>query len=231
MQNFPDKTFIKSKFDRIVKNYDLVNLLGSLGQDLRWRKKLVKSLPPLKSPILDLCCGPFTLTQEIRKSQKNIPIFALDISLEMLLYGKSKRKISNLYPVCGDAESLPFKDNSFEAITIVFGFRNLPHKQKALYEFYRVLKTNGILLILEFSKPTLPIFKTIYKYYLNYFMPFLGKILTGDKEAYIYLAKSINNFPSCNEVAKMLKKAGFKNISFKHLTFKIVTIYKAYKID
>ncbi len=221
----PHKKFVKDKFDRIVRNYDLVNFLGSFGQDVLWRKEVARELSSAEPPLLDLCCGPFTLSKEIHKKNPS-PMFALDLSLEMLVYGMRKRAFPGLFPLCGDAEELPFKDYSFGGISIAFGFRNLTKREKALSEFYRVLKPGGLLVILEFSRPTLPVFKSLYRLYLHYFMPLLGGILTGDKEAYQYLANSIEAFPSQEKVCEMLKKAGFEDISVKTLTLGVVSLYK-----
>ncbi len=228
MQEDFHKKFVKDKFDRIVRNYDLVNFLGSFGQDALWRKAVAKELSSANPPLLDLCCGPFTLSKEIHKRNPS-PMFALDLSMQMLFYGIKKRAFSGLFPLCGDAEELPFKDQSFGGISIAFGFRNLAKREKALSEFYRVLKPGGLLVILEFSKPTLPVFKSLYRLYLHYFMPFLGGILTGDKEAYYYLANSIEAFPSQKKVCEMLKNAGFKDVRVKTLTLGVVSLYKGSK--
>lgn len=220
------KAFVKEKFDRLVARYDLVNSLLSFYQDSLWRKRVVYHLKSVKGPILDLCCGPYTLSLKLLKSQKS-PLFALDLSFEMLHYGKIK--ISNyyhrIYPLRGDGEKLPFKEESMEAITIAFGFRNLPNRREALEEFYRVLKKGGRLLILEFSMPKNFLFKTVYLFYLRYYVPFLGGILTGDKEAYDYLAKSIQEFPPQEEVDKLLCQVGFQKIKIENLTFGVVSLY------
>ena len=224
-----DKKFIKEKFDKIVRRYDLVNLIGSLGQDKLWRKKVAKILKTSKPPILDLCCGPYTLSVEIFKENSG-HLFALDFSFPMLYYGK-KRILNNfIYPICGDAEILPFKDNTFGGISIAFGLRNLPNIEKALKEFYRVLKFEGMLVILEFSWPKNRIFQKIYKIYLDKYIPLLGGYLTGDKSAYLYLADSIKKFPSPEEIKELLLEIGFKEVKYKFLTMGIVTLYTAYKV-
>lgn len=136
-----DKSFVKEKFDKLVRRYDLVNSLASFFQDHIWRNKLIKTLKGFEGPFLDLCCGPYTLTRKIFKSKKEF-VYSLDLSLKMLLYGKTKyaKESSHILSVRGDAERLPFKKESFGAITIAFGLRNLPNKKAALKEFHRVLK-------------------------------------------------------------------------------------------
>lgn len=225
------KNFVRKKFDRIVKKYDLVNFIGSLGQDYFWRKRVSFLIRQTPLPVLDLCCGPFTLSLSILK-ETPFPLFALDLSMEMLLYGKTKlspREKELVYPVCGDAENLPFKSETFGTLSIAFGLRNLPNRKKALKEFYRVLKPQGVLIILEFSLPKNFFFKKLYCFYLTKYLPFLGRILTGDKEAYEYLADSIQRFPSPEELKEMLLETGFEKIAYKSLTLGIVTLYWAIK--
>ncbi|RKX61337.1 MAG: bifunctional demethylmenaquinone methyltransferase/2-methoxy-6-polyprenyl-1,4-benzoquinol methylase UbiE [Thermodesulfobacteriota bacterium] len=230
MEAIRHKKFVKEKFDKIVRRYDLVNLIGSFGQDKLWRRKVAEIFKDIKEPILDLCCGPFTLSLEINKKNSQ-PLFGLDISLQMLVYGKKRITNHSIYPICADAEELPFKENSFGGISIAFGLRNLPNKKKALKEFYRVLKPYGILVILEFSLPKNFIIKNIYKIYLTKYLVWLGGILTGDKEAYQYLADSIQEFPPPKAICKELENIGFKEIKTKPLTFGIVTLYTAKKLN
>lgn len=225
------KSFVKKKFDRLVRRYDLVNSLASFYQDSLWRKRVRSNLKEIKGPILDLCCGPYTLTLEILKSHKTF-LFALDLSFEMLYYGKGKiaQYYQNVFPLRGDAENLPFKSESFEAITIAFGFRNLPNKREALEEFNRVLKRGGSLFILEFSIPKNCLLRGLYLLYLNYYIPFLGGLLTGDKEAYKYLARSIQEFPPQEEIDKLLHQTGFQRKKIENLTFGVVSLYHYKKL-
>jgi demethylmenaquinone methyltransferase/2-methoxy-6-polyprenyl-1,4-benzoquinol methylase len=224
-----DKKFIKEKFDKIVKRYDLVNLIGSFGQDKLWRRKVAQILKSVKPPILDLCCGPYTLSVEIFK-KNSCPLFALDFSFSMLCYGKKRILNYSIYPVCADAEVLPFKENTFGGISIAFGLRNLPNIEKALKEFYRVLNPMGKLVILEFSWPKNKIFQKIYHFYLDKYIPLLGSILTGDKSAYFYLADSIKKFPPPETIKNMLLETGFTEVEYEPLTMNIVTLYTACKV-
>jgi demethylmenaquinone methyltransferase/2-methoxy-6-polyprenyl-1,4-benzoquinol methylase len=225
------KDFMKDKFGKITRYYDLANSICSFWQDKGWRKEVSQALDEVDPPILDLCCGPYTLTLEILKRKKRIA-FALDLSREMLKFGLTKRApdLSFVYPVCGDAEELPFKDETFGAVTIAFGFRNLVNRDKALQEMHRVLKKDGLLAILEFSKPKLPIFRNVYFFYLKKVIPIIGGLLTGDYQAYRYLATSIENFPEVETVREMLRKTGFSEVFTKSLTFGVVTLYLWRKI-
>lgn len=223
-----EKSFIREKFDNIVERYDLVNFLGSMGQDKIWRKRVVEAIADVEEPIVDLCCGPFTLTLEIARKLEKI-CYGLDFSLKMLIFGKKKLKDLPIYPVCGDAENLPFRDESFGAVTIAFGLRNIPNRNKAIREFFRVLKPGGKLIILEFSWPRNFLFQRIYGFYLKHFIPLLGRIVAKDKEAYLYLADSIKTFPSPQEISKMLEEIGFIKIKTSSLTLGIVTLYEGVK--
>jgi demethylmenaquinone methyltransferase/2-methoxy-6-polyprenyl-1,4-benzoquinol methylase len=225
------KDFMKDKFGKITRYYDLANSICSFWQDKGWRKEVSQALDEVDPPILDLCCGPYTLTLEILKRKKRIA-FALDLSREMLRFGLTKRApdLSFVYPVCGDAEELPFKDETFGAVTMAFGFRNLVNRDKALHEMHRVLKKDGLLAILEFSKPKLPIIRNVYFFYLKKVIPLIGSLLTGDYQAYRYLATSIENFPEVEAVREMLRKTGFSEVFTKSLTFGVVTLYLWRKI-
>jgi demethylmenaquinone methyltransferase/2-methoxy-6-polyprenyl-1,4-benzoquinol methylase len=247
------KDFMKDKFGKITRYYDLANSICSFWQDKGWRKEVSQALDEVDPPILDLCCGPYTLTLEILKRKKRIALgldqgvpryareyrmgkkriaFALDLSREMLRFGLTKRApdLSFVYPVCGDAEELPFKDETFGAVTMAFGFRNLVNRDKALQEMHRVLKKDGLLAILEFSKPKLPVLRNVYFFYLKRIIPIIGGLLTGDYQAYRYLATSIENFPEVETVREMLRNTGFSEVFTKSLTFGVVTLYLWRKI-
>jgi demethylmenaquinone methyltransferase/2-methoxy-6-polyprenyl-1,4-benzoquinol methylase len=225
------KNFMKDKFGKITRYYDLANSICSFWQDKGWRKEVSQALDEVDPPILDLCCGPYTLTLEILKRKKRIA-FALDLSREMLKFGLTKRAhdLSFVYSVCGDAEELPFKDETFGAVTMAFGFRNLVNRDKALQEMHRVLKKDGLIAILEFSKPKVPIFRKVYFFYLKNIIPIIGSLLTGDYQAYRYLATSIENFLEVETIREMLRNTGFSEVFTKSLTFGVVTLYLWRKI-
>lgn len=226
------KRFVKEKFSRVTRGYDLVNRLGSFGQDAFWRKRSASELADFPGPLLDLCAGTLALSLELVR-QNPRPVVALDITSEMLHYGlyrfRKNPDLSFIQAVCGDAEELPFSKNTFYGLTIAFGLRNLARPKKGLFEMYRVLKPGGKAVILEFSRPSNPFFAPLYRFYLRYVMPLLGGLVTGDREAYLYLARSIYQFPEPKIVMAWMEEAGFTGIRAYPLTLGVVTIYTGLK--
>ena len=223
------KVFVRQKFTSVTRRYDLLNTVLSLGIDHLWRIQTAKELfdiPP--GPVLDLCAGTLPLSVVInRKTGRRL--VALDFCLDMLIYGRERIKRDKMAReisfVQGDAEEIPAKDGHFAGATIAFGLRNLADPQKGLFEMYRILKPGGVLAILEFSRPQNPLFAKPYFFYLEKILPVIGGIVSGDKEAYEYLATSIKAFPPPKQVASMMKKAGFDSISFRPMTLGIVHLY------
>jgi len=226
------KEYVREKFSKVTRRYDLVNTLGSFSLDHWWRYHAVKELSRQPGPILDLCAGTFTLSKEIVR-QRPREVWAVDICWEMLAYGRhrlaSHPASTFIRPVVGDGERLPFKEASFYGVAVAFGVRNLARLEQGLAEMHRVLKPGGKAVILEFSRPTLPLFASVYRLYLHYFMPFLGGVLTKDREAYEYLARSIEAFPAPEELAALMAQVGFGEVTYRPLHFKIVTIYTGIK--
>lgn len=248
MKNHPDPKSRKSQdvrdmFDRVAPKYDFLNALLSFQIEKKWRKKAVKKMETKHlSHVLDLATGtgPFAL-QILKKAQRfnaQTRVTGLDFSLQMLMHGflnkKSQSKQSGYYkesyfPIQGDAQALPFQDQCFTAATIGFGIRNVEHIDKALAETFRVLKSDSVFLILEFSKAPNPFVRAVYNFYFHQVLPRIGGWISKDKSAYTYLPKSVAQFPEPHEFAGMLKKAGFQNIKYQPLSFGIVTLYQAYK--
>ena len=160
-------------------------------------------------------------------------VTGVDISAGMLDLGKAKIKKRGLEDrielQLGDSEQLPFGDNSFDAVTVAFGVRNFENLDKGLQSILRVLKPGGQLVVLEFSQPTNGLVKFFYRFYSNVFMPAIGRFFSKDAAAYTYLPESVNQFPHGAEFLSILKENGFVKTSCKGLTFKIATVYVAYK--
>ena len=223
---------IEKMFDNIAKKYDMINHLLSFGMDYWWRKYAVKQLNNNPQKILDIATGTADFAISIAKHTKS-KIIGIDISKSMIKIGEKKIKKKKLDEriklLVEDAEKLPFKNMEFDGITAGFGVRNFENLEKGLQEMYRVLKKDGMILILEPSKPnTFPI-KHIYNLYFQYFLPNFGKLISKDKHAYSYFKNSVNSFPTGKEFLKKLKKVGFRESKLIPLTFGIVNLYIAIK--
>ena len=226
------KTQIIDMFDNISETYDLLNLILSFRMDYVWRKKSIKKISNNPEKILDVATGTADLAIMAAK-YTNAKIIGVDISKKMLNIGDKKikkRKLSNrILLKLADVEKLPFKNNSFQAITSGFGVRNFDSIDTGLSEMYRVLDKNGVLVILEPSKPSKFPIKQLYNIYFTYILPLLGKIISKDKKAYTYLNNSVNAFPSKKIFLKKLEKIGFNDCKHIPLTFGIVSLYSAKK--
>jgi len=227
------KEQVEQMFDKISENYDGLNRVISFGIDVTWRKKVV-DLVTATNPknVLDIATGTGDLAISLAKTGAR-EIVGLDISEGMLEVGRKKINVENLSEkikmIQADSEALPFDDNSFDAITVAFGVRNFEHLEKGLSEIYRVLKPNGIFVVLETSVPTKFIYKHGYKFYSSAILPVIGKLFSKDKVAYSYLSESAASFPYGNQFNNILRKIGFINVEDKPQTFGVATIYTGSK--
>ena len=227
------KKQIADMFDNISHRYDLLNHMLSLGIDIRWRKKVIQMLQPFSpKTILDVATGTADLAIEATTLDP-IKVTGIDISEGMLEVGRKKirtQKLENIIELQqGDSENLNFLDNNFDAVIVAFGVRNFENLEKGLLEMFRVLKTGGHAVILEFSKPASFPFKQIYQSYFKQILPLIGKKISKDDSAYTYLPESVNSFPEGSAFVKILVDTGFRDIKIKPLTFGISTIYLGMK--
>lgn len=224
------KKFVRDKFSSISSRYDLLNSVLSFKVDKYWRWKTTKQLNQFKNgAVLDLCAGTLPLSLELTRQAKHRQVLAVDFCEDMLRSGvktlPNDDRLDRIFPVCGDGEEIPAPDNTFWGCTVAFGVRNLSRTQQGLNEMHRVLKPSGKLLILEFSRPTNPIVKPLYNFYLNKILPKIAGLVSGDKEAYEYLASSIAAFYKPEELLQMINEAGFTSAERKPMTFGVVTLY------
>jgi demethylmenaquinone methyltransferase/2-methoxy-6-polyprenyl-1,4-benzoquinol methylase len=227
------KEQVAKMFDNISQNYDFLNHFLSLGIDKGWRKKAVKAMQPIHpKQILDVATGTgdFALTSLSLNPEK---VTGIDISDGMLEIGRKKivkkglaQKIELLH---GDSENLPFGNNTFDAVTVGFGVRNFENLEKGLAEIYRVLKPGGMIVVLEFSRPTKFPFRQLYSFYFNIVLPRIGRVISKDKAAYTYLPESVEVFPDGYTFTGILKTIGFKDTTCKTLTLGISSIYTGLK--
>ena len=227
------KEQVAQMFDNISGNYDNLNRVISFGIDIKWRKKVLKIVSDTNPKIiLDIATGTGDLA--ILMAQTNAEkIIGLDISAGMLEVGKKKveeKKLSRVIDlVLGDSENIPFEDNYFDAITVGFGVRNFENMEKGFAEILRVLKPNGVFVILETSVPDKTPYKQGYKFYSKNILPIIGKLFSKDNSAYGYLSESAAAFPYGEALNNILRKIGFIDVVAMPQTFGVATIYSASK--
>ena len=221
---------VENMFDRIAPKYDFFNHLFSLRIDLLWRKSLVKWMQSDDpKQILDVATGTGELAIALWKNFR-VKITAVDLSQEMLNLADKKIKQlgADITIQKVNAENLPFESNKFDAVSVGFGVRNFENLEKGLSELRRVVKENGNVYILEFSKME-GVLSPLYNFYFKKVLPFLAKMISGEKEAYTYLPDSVQNFPCGERMKNILLDLGFSKVEYKKLSLGIVTIYKAKK--
>ncbi|RKS99798.1 bifunctional demethylmenaquinone methyltransferase/2-methoxy-6-polyprenyl-1,4-benzoquinol methylase UbiE [Flavobacterium sp. 123] len=227
------KEQVAKMFDTISGNYDNLNRVISFGIDVKWRKKVLKMVSKSNpKTILDIATGTGDLA--ILMAETNAEkIIGLDISSGMLEVGKKKiasKNLSNtIEMVLADSENMPFEDNYFDAITVAFGVRNFENLEKGLTEILRVLKPNGLFVILETSVPDKTPYKQGYNFYSKNILPVIGKLFSKDNVAYGYLSESAAAFPYGEALNNILRKTGFIDVVAMPQTFGVATIYSASK--
>ena len=223
------KKFVRDMFDAIAPRYDLLNRLLSGGIDQAWRRKAIGMLETDQPDnILDVATGTADLAiMATRLGPRRI--VGVDIAEEMLEIGRQKIGRSGLTELIelrfGDAENLPFPDNEFDAALVAFGVRNFENLSLGLSEIARVLKPGAQLVVLEFSRPKRFPIRQIYTVYGQYILPLIGKMVSGDDQAYTYLPESIQVFPDGEHFLDVLRSVGFNQLSVERLTYGIASIY------
>jgi demethylmenaquinone methyltransferase / 2-methoxy-6-polyprenyl-1,4-benzoquinol methylase len=228
-ESLSKKDQVAKMFNNISRRYDFLNPLLSLGIDKRWRKKAISILHAVRPrTILDVATGTGEFALEALELNPE-KIIGIDISDGMLDIGRKKIDAKNLGAkielLHGDSENIPFSENKFDAVTVAFGVRNFENLKRGLDEILRVLKPGGMVVILEFSKPSVFPFKQVYNFYFRFILPRIGSIISNDKAAYTYLPKSVEAFPDGEDFLRILHDVGFKNTQCSSLTFGISSIY------
>jgi demethylmenaquinone methyltransferase/2-methoxy-6-polyprenyl-1,4-benzoquinol methylase len=215
---------VAQMFDAVASRYDLTNDVLSMGQDRRWRRAMVDAVAPAAGErVLDLAAG--TGTSAAALAATGAFVVACDFSLGMLEAGKARRPGLSL--MAGDAMRLPFADDSFDAVTISFGLRNVSDPQVALAEMLRVTRPGGRLVVCEFSHPTWPPFRQVYTEYLMRALPPVARAVSSSPDAYVYLAESIRAWPDQRGLAAAIGKAGWGRVAWRDLSGGIVALHRA----
>lgn len=228
----PDPTAVNSMFSRIARRYDAANHLLSAGIDYWWRQRLVRQVHDCHpQAVLDLATGSgdvaFALANALPAGSR---LTGMDFCQPMLDEAVRKRSSVPRWELIefkqGDGMALPLAQETFDAVTVSFGLRNMADRHTALAEMRRVLRPGGRLFVLEFSQPYFW-FKPIYYAYLRFLLPSIAAVVTGDRAAYEYLGGSIENFPAREKVSEEIRRAGFRTVSATPLTFGIVALHEA----
>ena len=233
MKARPDGKAVQQMFAEIAPRYDFLNHFLSISIDRRWRKVAVAKagayLKGKANPVcLDLCSGTGDLAIELNRFL-NVPVVASDFCHPMLTRGLEKiRQIrrDGFIPVIeADSLVLPFADQSFDAASIAFGLRNLEDAKEGLAEMKRVLKPGGAAIVLEFSRPSVPVFRQVFEFYFHHVLPHVGALISGQNSAYRYLPISVRRFPAQKELAIMMESVGFNNVGYRNLSGGIAALH------
>ena len=211
-------------FDAVSKRYDVTNDVLSLGQDRRWRREVIAAVDPKPGElVLDLAAGTGTSSEPFATAGARV--VPCDFSIGMLTVGKRARP--GLPFVAGDGTKLPFADDTFDAVTISFGLRNIVDPAAGLREMARVTRPGGRLVVCEFSHPTWAPFRTLYVEYLMRALPPVARAVSSSPDAYVYLAESIRAWPDQPRLAAMIAAAGWAGVEWHDLSGGIVTLHRA----
>ncbi len=222
--------YVRGMFSRIALRYDLMNVLMSLGQDSMWRKYVVRlASPPPGTLVLDVGTGTGRIAQALART--GALAIAVDFTPGMMLQGRAEGvgRYEPVFFTAADALNLPFADSSFSTVTTGFMMRNVVDIEGAFREMCRVLEPGGHFVCLEVGRPRWAISRFLHGIYTRRIVPLLGRVITGDADAYTYLPSSMGKFPAPEKLADLMRAAGLRNVKFKQLTLGAVAVHRAVK--
>lgn len=226
---------VKDIFSSIAKKYERFNAVSSFGAYKAWLAGMMKQAPICANDrVLDIAGGTGDVTFAVARTKHPRHIQCTDLVDGMLHVARdhydkgASAGVSVDFEVV-DAQAIPYDDASYDVITMAYGIRNMPERDQALSEMFRVLKPGGTLVCLEFSTPPNRLWRALYSFYLKHLIPFWGGLITGDREGFVYLSRSIKAFPDQKGLASLMEKAGFQNITWKNYTGGIAAVHVAMK--
>ena len=226
---------VRDIFSQIARKYELFNAVSSFGAYRRWLDGMMRQAPIKQSDdVLDIAGGTGDVSRWVARFHHPRHIQCTDLVLEMLEVARAHKARGDFGDVpidfdVVDAQNIPYADESYDVITMAYGIRNMPERERALSEMYRVLKPGGALVCLEFSTPPNPLWRALYTFYLKHLIPFWGGLITGDRAGFVYLSQSIRAFPNQQGLARMMEGAGFKDVTWKNYTGGIAAVHVAHK--
>lgn len=226
---------VRRMFDSIARRYDMMNTIMTFGLHRRWRDVALNMIPssPVPKAILDVATGTGDVAFRLHELFPETDIKGIDLSSGMLAIAREKAHEKNLSDkiefIEADSLSLPFPDNSFDAVTVAYGVRNFERLGEGYREMMRVLRPGGMICVIELSEPRNPILNFGYRIYSQGIIPAIGRIVSRDSRAYTYLPESIAKCPSGNDMTRLMTTSGFIQAAYRQLTFGAVTVYTALK--
>lgn len=222
-------------FSKIARKYERFNAVSSMGAYKGWLRGMMRQAPiDESSDVLDIAGGTGDVAFTVANAKHPAHIQLTDLVPDMLEVAKVHYAEGRGAGVpidfdVVDAQNIPYANDSYDAITMAYGIRNMPDRRRALNEMLRVLKPGGALICLEFSTPPNAVWRGLYRFYLKHMIPFWGKVITGDREGFVYLGDSIRAFPDQQGFATLLEEVGFERVSWENYTGGIAAVHVAYK--
>lgn len=226
---------VKQIFSSIARRYERFNALSSFGAYKRWLRGMMAQAPiTSQSNVLDIAGGTGDVSRFVARSFHPAHIQCTDLVPEMLEVAAAHKAQGDFgdTPVdfdVVDAQDIPYEDEGYDVVTMAYGIRNMPQRERALREMHRVLKPGGALVCLEFSRPRNPLWRGLYHFYLRHLIPFWGGLVTGDRSGFVYLSSSIRAFPDQDGLASLMREAGFTDVTWKDYSGGIAAVHVAYK--